>query len=163
MDLSPEFVEMCRQAKEIKEVWNPQIGDYVGSAYKLTKFEGLLVKSNVRDSELIDTWFILKTNNNETTLKFVDDEISPESIHYFPIYRQDQLQEMIWREGWLHIAKQCILATFCSFAQKRWDTTGIFSSMEQLWLAFVMRERFNKVWNPLITQWELGEDWVKSE
>jgi len=29
--------------------------------------------------------------------------------------------------------------------------TAIFNSMEQLWLAFVMKEKFDKVWN--------GEDW----
>lgn len=28
-----------------------------------------------------------------------------------------------------------------------------FSSMEQLWLAFIMKEKYNKTWN--------GEDWVK--
>lgn len=30
---------------------------------------------------------------------------------------------------------------------------GIFTSMEQLWLAFVMKEKYNKVWN--------GKEWVR--
>jgi len=31
--------------------------------------------------------------------------------------------------------------------------TNDFTSMEQLWLAFVMNEKYNKVWN--------GKDWMK--
>jgi len=37
-----------------------------------------------------------------------------------------------------------------------WDTNGIpyfLSTWEQLWLAFVMKEKYNKVWN--------GDDWIK--
>lgn len=69
--------------------------------------------------------------------------------------RQDQLQEMVsvpigtfndnfWTiledlRDWGH--------NYAEFQQ--W----IPLSMEQLWLAFVMNEKYNKVWN--------GEDWVK--
>jgi len=57
--------------------------------------------------------------------------------------RQDQLQEMIGGD-----------------IQYRWDRCNEFwfdithsvGSFEQLWLAFVMKEKFNKIWN--------GEEWV---
>jgi len=74
--------------------------------------------------------------------------------------RQDQLQEMVGDYGLIY----CFLYAYfretsgennwsnksCSNADTYWQQ---FGSMEQLWLAFVMRERFGKVWN--------GEEWLK--
>ena len=73
--------------------------------------------------------------------------------------RQDQLQEMVvkgrtptkaimdledafhdyfcWDDGWIPSQYACS-----------------FTSMEQLWLAFVMKEKYNKMWN--------GEEWIKA-
>ena len=61
--------------------------------------------------------------------------------------RQDQLQEMVKRQ-----TTQMLMSDF-------WDNPQwkeyliyekpyfmIFTSMEQLWLAFVMKERWNKIW-----------------
>lgn len=69
--------------------------------------------------------------------------------------RQDQLQEMLG---------ECV-KSFRLFVDKigyknpdydvLWAIVGYyeeFTSMEQLWLAFVMKEKFNKTWN--------GSDWV---
>ncbi len=58
--------------------------------------------------------------------------------------RQDQLQEMV-DGGFTH-------QTFERFY--RWYHSGItnLASMEQLWLAFVMKEKHNKVWS--------GESWT---
>jgi hypothetical protein len=69
--------------------------------------------------------------------------------------RQDQLQEMIVKEESAKLADlEMRFHDFCL------DPTTIYvrkkkylHSMEQLWLAFVMREKYNKVWN--------GEEWVK--
>lgn len=66
---------------------------------------------------------------------------------------QDQLQEMVggleagfidWA-GWLKNIYPC----------EKYPNAALyaFDSYEQLWLAFVMKELHNKVWN--------GEDWVK--
>ena len=56
--------------------------------------------------------------------------------------RQDQLQEMV---GYSDIH---------SLMMHFWDFIGydhICTSLEQLWLAFVMKEKYNKTWN--------GENW----
>ena len=29
MDTSPEYINMCRRAKELQEMWKPQIGDWI--------------------------------------------------------------------------------------------------------------------------------------
>ncbi len=64
--------------------------------------------------------------------------------------RQDQLQEMV-KDGlaWLHVR-------FDEFVRSRkgeWLSGEIqdYDSFEQLWLAFVMREKFGKAWD--------GKEW----
>ena len=62
--------------------------------------------------------------------------------------RQDQLQDIVKRKfgyeyaidfgEWVGHGEECYL--------------GNEASMEQLWLAFVMKEKYNKVWS--------GEDWI---
>ena len=69
----------------------------------------------------------------------------------FPLYRQDQLQEMV---DLPLVAKIENFAKYASdtldpyFAEDRQE----FTSMEQLWLAFAMKEKYKKVWN--------GEEWI---
>ena len=60
-----------------------------------------------------------------------------------PIYSQDQLQEMF------DLSIPTLLTDFYQWAIGK--PRLYFNSMEQLWLAFVMKEKFNKVWN--------GNDW----
>ena len=68
--------------------------------------------------------------------------------------RQDQLQEMIKFEPWegQTTSLHRLFFKFREFVQNDdadtwWDFKGDFTSMEQLWLAFVMKEKYNKVWN----------------
>jgi len=68
--------------------------------------------------------------------------------------RQDQLQEMVglWVNSRFEV--MAILKKFYDFSIKDLcsDLTWSLYSMEQLWLAFVMKEKYNKVWD--------GKDWV---
>ena len=66
---------------------------------------------------------------------------SPDGI-WLP--RQDQLQEMVDISDWRFKLVNC--ASFLA------DNFGSFATMEQLWLAFVMKEKYHKIWN--------GEDWI---
>lgn len=63
--------------------------------------------------------------------------------------RQDQLQEMMIETG----TNINLLHYFVSWIDNTYNLCS-WDSMEQLWLAFVMKERYSKVWN--------GEDWVKT-
>ena len=60
--------------------------------------------------------------------------------------RQDQLQEMMSKQQRL----DNLLIDFYEYhcrKQKWWGMAdAVFPSMEQLWLAFVMKEKFNKEW-----------------
>ncbi len=67
--------------------------------------------------------------------------------------RQDQLQEMIVLHEILDSSKSKIASLLSRFWAWYLNTTNEFTSMEQLWLAFVQKENHGKSWN--------GEDWVK--
>lgn len=71
----------------------------------------------------------------------------------FPLPRQDQLQEMVKVKGWKSDQNGAILIQFFDWYQNKTYRQHTFGfSFEQLWLHFVMKEKFNKTWN--------GEDWV---
>lgn len=74
--------------------------------------------------------------------------------------RQDQLQEMVKGERHYHLLAAEFAAYFHGtldpfFAYVGSDdyTVDSDNSMEQMWLAFVMKERWNKTWD--------GENWVE--
>ncbi len=84
----------------------------------------------------------------------------------FQLERQDQLQEMVIAQdlcGYKIVSPNKpplvdnLLAAFEFFCRKqswmgRADGMDKRPTMEQLWLAFVMKEKFSKTWN--------GEDWI---
>ena len=69
----------------------------------------------------------------------------------FPLWEQDQLQEMVKRRRLADSLDD--FARFCGFYRGRKLAVHIFKSMETIWLAFVMKEKYSKIWD--------GENWVK--
>lgn len=63
------------------------------------------------------------------------------------LYRQDQLQEMVSRDCTARVLAERLAKWINLNAQYSY----FLFSMEQLWVAFVMKEKYNKVWN--------GEAW----
>lgn len=61
--------------------------------------------------------------------------------------RQDQLQELYCTE--YPVTLECFIQ-FTKDSGKYWEQ---FKSMEQLWLAFIMKEKYKKTWN--------GKEWLK--
>ena len=111
MDNTPEYIEMCRKATEIQELWEPKVGDWTPAGCC-----DLIIYTNPKG-------------------KFT----------FLP--RQDQLQEMVPNFN--------IYGTTERFSQ--WVRKDAYCqdvkwlSMEQLWLAFVMHEKYGKKWD--------GKDW----
>ena len=63
--------------------------------------------------------------------------------------RQDQLQEMVDIRG-----LQSLTWAIHQFSESQYGSSFTISgTMEQLWLAFVMKEKYGKVWT--------GEDWER--
>ncbi len=90
--------------------------------------------------------------NHKEQFCVFEDSCDPPYDMYHPIWlpRQDQLQEMIKEK--LPPRDSFILFEFVEFVRNL-DSKHYEDSMEQLWLAFVMKEKYNKVWN--------GQDWEK--
>ena len=98
----------------------------------------------------------------ELTNLFFDDDsywhgFSPDGRNDKPLgqlYRQDQLQEMVLKKDfngiplspadWLQDFRVKVMNVEYPYYCK-------FGSLEQVWLAFVMKEKYGKVWN--------GEEW----
>jgi len=138
VDTSKEYIEMCEKAVEIQDKWIPQSTDIVKG-----EFVG----------------FIKEASPNYALRRFDSDkEIYGkyawyEKMELIWIPRQDQLQDMVNIEviGYSHI-KGLILG-FKRFCMDQDDKS--FNTMEQLWLAFVMKEKYSKSWN--------GKEWVKTK
>ncbi|MBE3137682.1 MAG: hypothetical protein IMZ43_09895 [Thermoplasmata archaeon] len=65
--------------------------------------------------------------------------------------RQDQLQEMIKRFNPCTYPVRGLVDAFYEFVSDEQDWKK-YITMEQFWLAFVMKKRYRKVWN--------GEEWI---
>jgi len=80
--------------------------------------------------------------------------INVKNVIWLP--RQDQLQEMA-RENLDYTETIWGLHSAFFYKTKREEQyySQNFTSMEQLWLAFVMKERYSKIWN--------GEEWILNE
>ncbi len=97
----------------------------------------------------------VKADDHKTIIWAANVITCPPAIKFIRLFRQDQLQEMIGNY------EECKNALFeagylDNEYSKYWgmpsDYWEKFHSMEQLWLAFCMSKKFNKVWN--------GEDWL---
>jgi len=125
MDCSVEYIEMCRKAVDVQ---------------KLRSYKGVI---NWQDGDFF-------TESGNVCSHCVEcNEITQCDI-WLP--RQDQLQDMVEEES-----RYRLLDRFNSFFHCLYRgfkcTDSCFTSMEQLWLAFVMHKLYQKKWD--------GSAWVK--
>ena len=150
MDTTETYIKMCEKATEIQKD-TPQ---EVGGSSKGFALGGLIFLSQreregdyfwVHDREMID---ICEACGHKHSYHVED------KVVWLP--RQDQLQEMVMRENCSEDIKDGAFLTTCLmvdwYKESGFTQSGWFSSMEQLWLAFVMKEKYNKVWN--------GSEWL---
>jgi len=149
MDTSKEYIEMCKKAKEIQNNWNPKDCN-IAEMPETIKFEINKIKSISfkRIVAPIKDWNYLK-------------DIDKIREYFVWLPRQDELQEIITP---FKLPKNCeSLGGSCHnlayhFGQsilKKWGYYINFESMEQLWLAFVMWEKYKKIWD--------GKKWIKTK
>lgn len=161
MDITPEYIKMCDKAV-------PDLLDYFMS--NISELRPMFIYDTVIDRVGIICWAPkalrqkLGTGLDEIILSIEYENDRglhiPEGVSkpVTPLWRQDQLQKMYADYFGLTEALNCahaILDAFQFFALS--DVPNVcltynMKSFEQLWLAFVMKEIHNKVWN--------GEDWV---
>ena len=141
MDTSKEYIKMC---EKVDLDWRGLIGNLCSIDGKTIN---LITYAYWHQDMSCNYWEgkLSVDNNNEI---IPADEV-------IPIYRQDQLQEMIEGESDILAVRltNWMLDNQKFYKGGRYKKLYPTNSMEQLWLAFVMSEKYNKIWN--------GEDWVK--
>lgn len=123
MDISEQYIKMCEKAEEIQAV-SPTLSDWD-------------IDHNV--SNVVPDWFISENG---------DWWLSADIMIWLP--RQDQLQDMVidpdFTDGSFIVSD--LHYRFHEFYNDRYsDYPSLFASMEQLWLAHVMRKKYGKVWS----------------
>ena len=138
METSKEYIKMCEKAVEVQEL--PRNNDYVIEGCFCSIKEKVYVVMCDRD-EKID---LIKYRDYNSVY-----QIHISKVIWLP--RQDQLQGMVVQEG---ESSYELIERFKDICwHDEYNMYGRqFLSMEQLWLAFVMKERWNKTWN--------GKDWI---
>ncbi len=143
------YVRMCREAQKDLQRREPGLNDVVAYRYVFDGYE----REGVRYFfHLAEDWQV-KEESKRT--------------YIFIVWRQDQLQEMLldyddplnrFMTSVCYSTLVCNFAWFCGAwdedAEGRSNVYIRKESLEVLWLAFVMAEKYSKEWN--------GSKWVKS-
>lgn len=135
MDTSETYIKMCGKVKEIQALCpertiNPRSNDLVVYSRDYVFWDGLhkfiWLPRQAQLQEMV---------SHDKPISVVDD------LNYF-CFHMDRLGTMPHKRA-------------MEEARKQEEYVASFTSMEQLWLAFVMKEKYQKIWN--------GAEWVKIE
>lgn len=144
MDTSETYIKMCEKAGEIQKLRSDE--DYYRNWENGDFFWATILGTAVPSRYNTGTDVVMRLLDRCSMV------YHPGSLVWLP--RQDQLQEMLSRETQTDIT---------SWDERGWDVfrengyedfVGGKISWEQLWLAFVMKEKYSKVWD--------GEQWITS-
>jgi hypothetical protein len=134
VDTSEQYIKMC-DCPEIQDGWKPKPGDFTSEGIVMYLYCSPLYMGVRTDTAEI--FRIIKEG---------------EKVIWLP--RQDQLQEMAYPDGKMAIDQLGnVVSWFNHIARSYVWQFG--ESREQLWLAFVMWEKFSKKWD--------GEKWTQKE
>lgn len=150
MDVSREYIEMCEKAQEI------QISKkhyYLRDEFFYNRYGEICTVVNIDINEGCNIPKLAFFDDSTLVSDWVKEEELSKLI-WLP--RQDQLQEMIEIDEYLleNKTRGLRLAEHCEgwcLSDKYMEQ---FETMEQLWLATVMKEKYNKQWNPENKEWE---------
>ncbi len=152
MDTSETYIKMCEKAMEIQELWKPDAWDYC--------YCNITSEYSAKRRDPGKTVVVLSGYETEVgyygheapdlACPYMDYETSVKSFKENHIWlpRQDQLQEMV---DWKLDDVLFKFEAFAAFVHPR--RTSVFTTFEQLWLGFVMKEKHNKVWDSAKKDW----------
>ena len=149
MDATNRYAMMCQGAEEIQSLWKPKQCDYIINFADLE--EGV---SFCRPAEGIVQVVNMYYNEQDGEQYLQECEDLKEQAIWLP--RQDQLQKIIEADNAMvySIMRKVIEEEYRDYSKNGMvKAPELFYSMEQLWLGYVMKGKFNKVWNE--------EEWVK--
>ena len=144
MDFSKRYIKICERAEELQRKWKCELGDF---CYRKNSGKIEIITA-VRQ---IGWW---KT----TPIKLNEMGYSEEST----ILAGDSTWDAIWLPTQDQLQEMCdppldiLLMEFWKWLPHE-EVAIKYTSMEQLWLAYLMWELYGKVWD------DEKEDWVKQE
>lgn len=156
MDTSPEYITMCEKAEEIQDDWVVHCGDYCLMKHPKDRRVVIVTEGNLelRTTNQYGFGVIFpESYGDNRDYKFKD------TVIWLP--RQDQLQDILRYK----YDTENMLVTFYAWCRGYYiegnyvvdyKSMEFFKTFEQLWLAFVMKEKYNKVWNG--NNWEEHND-----
>lgn len=163
MDISETYIKMCEKAEEIQALWKPSTGDWFTPKLNLDMGGSDDIFKPQQEVSVNTHWMKGKGYCNGDIADWGEDywcdgcaQIETKWLTWLP--RQDQLQEMVLPNTENADRLGSFLSrfwVFCSCFYQGELTFEVFTSMEQLCLAFVMKENYNKIWN--------NEDWIKQD
>ena len=140
MDKSPAYIQLCTKAEEVQVQWNPMHGDF---------FLG--------ENKRIECW-VERVHAGRQVHKGFGITRKDSTVIYVTPYawlpRLDQLMELAQVTGrrFESVSQEFFVWTKKQYPAGASPPSRWFSSLEQLWLAFVMQCRYAKVWD--------GTEWV---
>lgn len=123
--ITENYIKMCGKAKEIQKAWKPELAD----------------------------WFYSKGMDDSVLILGFTKESRREIEKGIWLPTQEHLQEMMTKQGYFRFS---LIELFYHFANNMFGVSlkkQKYNSMNELWLAFVMKEKYHKVWN--------GKDWAE--
>ena len=163
MDTSQKYIKMCERAEEIQKIYQQVLNRnrrrytcFNSSGYCFYRHHDTIIEEARID---LKGWVVARVKQEYTfEIQFhcIDDVLnwkdSLKECIWLP--RQDQLQKIIFIN---EIEELCIdFNNWCGwFTQRKREYAKLFTSMEQLWLAYVMFVKSNKIWN------SEKEEWIK--
>jgi len=145
MDFTEKYIKMCEKAEEIQERWKPRDGDFIARVW----WNGKWYRKFVGFAKVMGGGTYIEVVPSTYSFDIEEKERSIEKYGYREwiwLPRQDQLQEMcappldiLVVEFWQWIPHEQVAVKY--------------TSMEQLWLAFVMWELYGKIWDDGKEEW----------
>jgi len=136
MDTSETYIKMCEKSEEIQ-------GQRVAAWH-------MMEANQVYFYDGDDVWFAYTVG-----------EGLEQKLNKVWIPRQDQLQEMVKGEKHMHLLAYEFASYFHGTVDPLYAYLGMDNftvdadnSMEQMWLAFVMKKKYNKIWD--------GNSWINT-
>jgi len=151
MDTTKEYILMCEKAKEIQKQADFIKHNWVALPSKeifgMDKGFQFISYGKIPKEYYIYLWLANQPQYSKLT------KSDWETFIWLPT--QDQLQEMVRNietETWTFKDNKTLIAQFSHWCWQQQpilkiQNTKAYKSMEQFWLAFVMKEKYGKVWN----------------
>lgn len=125
--ITDNYIKMCEKAEEIQKLWRKSFKNYIGDLFWKGKKYLMIPEACSYVTEIM---------------------FEPED-NFIWLPTQEQLQEMI-SNNWYDV--------FCKFLwwhseddKNSEEFKSMFTSMNEVWLAFVIEEKYHKIWN--------GKEW----